>query len=97
MNTKVVLDLLKSDDHKWVICVDLKMVNALLQQQGGYKKYPCFLYLWDSRAKDKHWEQKLWPVRKFLTVEEKNIKQQPLVATEKIIFPPLHFKLGLMK
>ena len=97
MNTKVVLDLLKSDDHKWVICVDLKMVNALLRQQGVYKKYPCFLCLWDSRAKDKQWEQKLWPVRKILTVEEKNIKHQPLVVPEKIIFPPLHFKLGLLK
>ena len=32
---KVVLDLLKYDDHKWVICVDLKMVNFLLVQQGG--------------------------------------------------------------
>ena len=32
---KVVLDLLKYDDHTWVICVDLKMVNFLLVQQGG--------------------------------------------------------------
>ena len=32
---KGVLDLLKYDDHKWVICVDLKMVNFLLVQQGG--------------------------------------------------------------
>ena len=42
-NLKVVLDLLKYDDHKWIICVDLKMVNFLLGQQGGYTKYPCFL------------------------------------------------------
>ena len=48
------LDLGKYDDHKWVTCVDLKMVNFLLGQQGGYTKYPCFLCLWDSQAKDKH-------------------------------------------
>ena len=96
-NIKTVLDLLKYDEHKWVICVDLKMVNFLLGQQGGYTKYPCFLCLWDSRARDKHWEQKLWPVRKSLTVGEKNIIHQPLVEREKIILPPLHIKLGLIK
>ena len=42
---KVVLDLLKYDDHKCVICVEQKMVNYLLGQQGGYTKYPCFLCL----------------------------------------------------
>ena len=92
-----VLDLLKYDDHKWVICVDLKMVNFLHGQQRGYKKYPCFLCLWDSQAKDKHWQQKAWPVRKSLTVVEKNIIHQPLVELEKIIFPRVHLKLGLMK
>ena len=91
------LDLSKYDDHKWVIYVDLKMVNFLLGQQGGYTKYPCFLCLWDSQAKDKHLEQKLWPVRKGLTVGEENIIHQPFVEPEKIIFPPLHTKLELMK
>ena len=93
----VVLHLLKYDDHKWVIYVDLNMINLLLGQQGGYTKYQCFLCLWDIRAKDKHWEQKLWSVRKRLAVGEKNIIHQPCVEREKIIFPPLHIKLGLMK
>ena len=94
---KVVLDLLKYDGHKWVICVDLKMVNFLIGPQGAYIKYPCFLCLWDSRAKDKHWEQKLWPFRKTLTVGERNIIHQQLVERQKIIFPLLYIKLGLMK
>lgn len=92
-----VLNFLKYNEHKWVICVDLKMVNFLLGQQGGYTKYPCFLCLWDSRAKDKHWKQKVWPVREALTVGEKNVIHQPLVPREKIVFPPLHIKLGLIK
>ena len=86
---KVVLDLLKYDDHKWVICVDLKMVKFLIGPQGTYIKYPCFLCLWDSRAKDKHWEQKLWPFRKTLTVGERNIIHQQLAERQKIIFPLL--------
>lgn len=34
------------------------------------------------------------PVRKILTVREKNIIYEPLVEGEKIIFPPLDIKLG---
>ncbi len=96
-HVKLVLDLLKYNEHNWIICVDLKMVNFLLGQQGGYTKYPCFLCLWDSRARDKHWTEKIWPIRTSMTVGEKNVINEPLVDREKIIFPPLHIKLGLMK
>ena len=37
------------------LCGDLKVLSILLGQQGGYTKYPCFLCLWDSRAKNEHW------------------------------------------
>lgn len=40
---KKVLELINYNEHNWVICVDLKMVNFLLGQQSGYTKYPCFL------------------------------------------------------
>ena len=42
---KIALELIKYDEHKWIICVDLKMVNFLLGQQGGYTKFPCYLCL----------------------------------------------------
>ena len=32
-----------------------------------------------------------------MTVGEKNVINEPMVDREKIIFPPLHIKLGLMK
>ncbi|KAI6650636.1 hypothetical protein LOD99_7686 [Oopsacas minuta] len=73
------------------------MVNFLLGQQGGYNKYPCFVCLWDSRARKDHWINKVWPLRTDLTVEEANILYELLVPREKIILPPLHIKLGLMK
>ena len=49
-NIAVVLEKIAYSQHQWLICVDLKMVNFLLGQQGGYTKYPCFLCLWDSRS-----------------------------------------------
>ena len=69
--------------HKWVICVDLKMVNFLLGQQ--------------SRAKSEHWTRKDWPPREALVPGSMNVINTPLVPRDRIILPPLHIKLGLMK
>ena len=96
-NIKQVLEKLNYCDHQWLICVDLKMVNFLLGQQSGYTKYPCFICLWDSRARSDHWVKKEWPERITLTVNECNVINEPLVPREKIILPPLHIKLGIMK
>ncbi|XP_076799763.1 uncharacterized protein LOC143444861 [Clavelina lepadiformis] len=96
-NIKTVLQKLDYDSHQWLICVDLKMVNFLLGQQSGYTKYPCFICLWDSRARTDHWVKKGWPPRDSMRVGEGNIINEPLVARKKIIIPPLHIKLGLMK
>lgn len=93
----LVMEKIKYQEHQWVICVDLKMVNFLLGQQSGYTKYTCFLCLWDSRDKQNHWVKKEWPKRENMVVGEKNIIHAPLVGREKIIFPPLHVKLGLKK
>ena len=58
---KLVLLKIKYDEHFWQICVDLKMVNFLLGQQGGFTKYPCFICHWDGRVREEHWERKEWP------------------------------------
>ena len=92
-----MLEKLNYCDHQWLICVDLKMVNFLLGHQSGYTKYPCFICLWDSRARSDHWVKKEWPERITLTVNECNVINEPLVPRKKIILPPLHIKLGIMK
>ena len=53
--------------------------------------------LWDSRTREQHWIKKEWPVREQMVPCEKNIQAQPLVERSKIVFPPLHIKLGVMK
>ena len=73
------------------------MISILLGLQGGYTKYPCFLCLWDSRADELHYSQRDWPVRSEQKVGEFNVKQESLVAKKKVLLPPLHIKLGLMK
>ena len=69
----------------------------LLGLQEGYTKFSCFICLWDSRAREQHWRQKEWPVREQMIPGEKNIQAQPLVERSKIVFSPLHIKLGVMK
>ena len=96
-NIKVVLERLKYCVHRWLICVDLKMLNFLLEQQGGHTKYLCFLCYWDSRANEEHWVRKEWPPRNTIKPGEKNIVNNSLVDQKNIILPPLHIKLGLIK
>ena len=94
---KRVIELLQYDKHNWIICVDLKMMWLLLGKQCGYTKYPCFLCMWNSRARENHWIKTNWPPRLDLKPGDPNILHEPLVDRKKIIFPPLHIKLGLMK
>ena len=35
LNVKMVLQKLRYSEHNWAICVDFKMINFLLRQQGG--------------------------------------------------------------
>jgi len=55
------------------------------------------MYLWHSRAKQQHWRKQCWPTRNTLKVGEENITRESLVERERMILPPLHAKLGLMK
>jgi len=69
----------------------------VLGLQGGYTKYPCFLCLWDSRADKQHYVQRNWPKRSGLEPGSHNVVSHALVNPQKILLPPLHIKLGLMK
>ena len=73
------------------------MVNLLLGQPSSYTKHPCFLYMWDSCDKVDHWVKKDWEPRETLRAGDKNVTNEPLVPRDKIILPPLHIKLGLIK
>ena len=77
--------------------MDLKTVNILLGQKHGYTKFPCFFCLWDSRNFSSHYTQKNWPQRETLEVGKENVIANALVPRDRIVFPPLHIKLGLVK
>lgn len=96
-NVKRLLKLLKYEQHGWEVIGDFKMVAFLMGLQGGFTKFPCYLCLWDSRNTKEHYHKRYWPKRTEFTVGEHNIKWEPLVDPVKVLMPPLHIKLGLMK
>ena len=53
--------------------------------------------MWDSRDCPQHY-MKDWPLREELVPSrERNIINDSLVDRDRILFPPLHIKLGLIK
>ena len=96
-NVKELLARTKYDEHLWDVCGDFKMIGFLLGLQAGYTKYSCFLCLWDSRAATEHYKRIDWPLRTELEPGKFNVAKQPLVQRDKILLPPLHIKLGLIK
>lgn len=94
---QLLLHKLKYEDHKWLICGDFKMINLIVGLQSGNTKYPCFLCLWDSRARDQHWVREKWPARTDWNVGYYNVSHESLVDRGRVLLPPLHIKLGLMK
>ena len=96
-NLATILNHVKYEQYQWDICGDLKVIGILLGLQGGFTKYCCFLCLWDSRATKEHYSKKDWPHRTSFEPGTSNIKYAPLVNPKKVLLPPLHIKLGLMK
>ena len=75
---KYVLEKIGYDQHKWFICVDLKMVNFLLGQQSGFTEYPYFLCMWDCRDRAQHYMKKDWPLREELVPCQKGTSSTSL-------------------
>ena len=96
-SVKTLLAALKFDEYGWDVIGDFKMVSFLMGLQGGWTKFPCYLCLWDSRDKKAHYHKRDWPQRTEFNVGSKNVKWEPLMDPRKVLMPPLHIKLGLMK
>ena len=64
---------------------------------GGLHKVLLFSLSLDRRAVSQHYKQKDWGSRSTFFPGEHNLKENPLVDMNKVLLPPLHIKLGLMK
>ena len=96
-NMELLLEAIKYSEYEWSLCGDLKVVGLLMGMQTGFTKYCCFLCLWDSRAVSQHYKQKDWGSRSTFVHGEHSLKENLLTDMNKVLLPPLHIKLGLMK
>ncbi|XP_034149862.1 uncharacterized protein LOC117594834 [Esox lucius] len=92
---KTLLDALKYDEYSWEVIGDLNggiqkgwVSNAVLPE------FPCHLCLWDTKAHYHRWD---WPQWTEFSVGRNNIKWEQLGDPWKVLMPPRHIKLGLMK
>lgn len=94
---KLIIDCVQYSSHKWKICADIKVINILVGLQSGYTRNMCYLCLWNTRYKGDQYESKNWPSRQEYVNGKNNVIRTPLVPPEKVLLPPLHIKLGIVK
>lgn len=94
---ELLLRKIKYEQYEWEICGDFKIISILTGVQDGYTKHMCYMCEWNSREKHLHYTDHVWPLRCNRTAGEKNIQYESLVPISKILMPPVHIKLGLIK
>lgn len=94
---KYILEVVNYNLYEWKISGDLKVIAFLSGLQQGNTKHSCFLCTWDSRYHQNQYQRREWPMRGTRRVGFQNVIHEPLVPFHKILLPPLHIKLGIVK
>lgn len=92
---RLIFDKIKYNEHMWCFSGDLKVVALVMGLQLGRTKNSCFICTWLSTAKIDHYHA-TWEKRSEYEIGIMNVKHNSLVPREKILFPTLHIKLGLI-
>ena len=96
-NVKFVLENINYTRYNWSLCGDFKMIGFLKGLQGGDAKYSCFLFYGTPELLLNTTPKKNGLREGAFVPGTQNVKHDPLVDLEKILLPPLHIKLGLVK
>lgn len=96
---KEILEAVNYNAHKWRICCDLKVVAILCGMQEGIQPICvlCACGIQDLAIKIKTHSTNEIIGHLEHTIEQQNIKKTSLVDNNKVLIPPLHVKLGVVK
>lgn len=95
---QAILALIQYKEYKWLICADLKVVGILMGLKSGYAKHQCFLCVWEGRKNNFHYDRTHhWAPRRSYRIGRDSLIEKPLVDAAKIILPPLHIKMGVVR
>lgn len=94
---KSILDYIKYNEYEWEVIADFKLINILQGHMAAASKYPCVHCLWEPRYQESDRYTRKWDVREEWTGEPRNNAiKPPLIPRNKMLFPPLHIKIGLV-
>ena len=93
-NVKQLIIKMNNARFEWYASEHFKIPEFLLSLPCGYF---CFLCLWSGRADGEHYKNIHLPTRNELTLGMHNVIREPLVSRGKVLLPPIHIKLGLVK
>ena len=62
-SVKILLEALKCEKYSLKVIRDFKMLTFLMDLQGGFTKFLCYLCLWDSRGCAAPYQRQNWPQR----------------------------------
>ena len=77
---QTIFHKIKKIEHEWVISGCLNVLSMFFEQQVGNRKNLCFLYLWDSRAKQNYWINRKWPSGEVFSWEKKKLSKSSFTA-----------------
>lgn len=92
---RMIFNKVQYSEHNWDVSGDLKVVALIMGLQLGRTKNSCFICTWISTAKIDHYHA-TWEKRSSYEIGVMNVKENCLVAPEKILLPTLNIKLGLV-
>lgn len=99
-NMKQILSFIKYEKYKFLVILDFKLINIIQGHMAAASKFPCIHCLWEARYdRDDRYTKTDWTPRPEwdeLIGPRNNAIKKPLVPRDKILFPPLHIKIGLM-
>lgn len=92
-----IINLINYNRYKWYVCCDLKVVGLLIGLKKGYPTNQCFMCLWEGRDNASNYCGMKCAPRITYQIGKQSIDHMPLVDPQKVILPPLHLKLGLVR
>lgn len=88
-----------AENRLWMLqlrCLwDSKTHRTPYMSASWMHKFPCFVWLWDTRSSDLLSVKTEWPAWKQLTTDTHVVVHRALSPSDKILLPPLHIKFGL--
>ena len=96
-NMELLLEAIKYSEYQWILCGDLKVIGLLWVCNRASQSTDVFSDSGIVELYPSITSRKTGGLEALFFSGEHSLKENPLVDMNKVLLPPLHIKLGLMK